>query len=91
MNLDNTLDTTGLGCRRLTKSEEQELMGYINAKPTKYIIEGLNIEFNNLLEVYKFCKKQVIDDELIISSNLCQWGKVKALVSMKLKNIKGII
>ena len=91
MNLDNTLDTTGLGCRRLAKSEEQELMGYINAKPTKYIIEGLNQEFNDLLEVYKFCKKQVIDGELIISSNLCQWGKVKALVSMKLKNVKGII
>ena len=25
---------TGLGCKRLTKSEEQELMSYINAKPT---------------------------------------------------------
>ena len=58
MNLDNT---TGLGCKRLTKSEEQELMSYINAKPTKYTIEGLNQEFNNLLEVYKFCKKQVIN------------------------------
>ena len=88
MNLDNT---TGLGCKRLTKSEEQELMSYINAKPTKYIIEGLNQEFNNLLEVYKFCKKQFIDSELMISSNLCQWGKVKALVSMKLKNVKEII
>lgn len=88
MNLDNT---TGLGCRRLsTKSEEQELMAYINAKPTKYIIEGLNQEFNNLLEVYKFAK-QVINGELIISSNLCQWGKVKALVSMKLKNVKDIL
>ena len=88
MNLDST---TGLGCKRLTKSEEQELMSYINAKPTKYIIEGLNQEFNNLLEVYKFCKKQFIDSELMISSNLCQWGKVKALVSMKLKNVKEII
>ena len=88
MNLD---DTTGLGCRRLTKSEEQELMGYINAKPTRYTIEGLNIEFNNLLEVYKFCKKQAIDGEFIISSNLCQWGEVKALISMKLKNVKEII
>ena len=88
MNLDNT---TGLGCKRLTKSEEQELMSYINAKPTKYIIEGLNQEFNNLLEVYKFCKKQSINSELMISSNLCQWGKVKALVSMKLKNVKEII
>lgn len=88
MNLD---DTTGLGCRRLTKSEEQELMSYINAKPTKYTIEGLNIEFNNLLEVYKFCKKQVIDGEFIIFSNLCQWGEVKALISMKLKNVKEII
>ena len=45
----------------------------------------------NLLEVYKFCKKQFIDSELMISSNLCQWGKVKALVSMKLKNVKEII
>ena len=88
MNLDNT---TGLGCKRLTKSEEQELMSYINAKPTKNIIEGLNQEFNNLLEVYKFCKKQFINSELMISSNLCQWGKVKALVSMKLKNVKEII
>ena len=88
MNLDNT---TGLGCKRVTKSEEQELMSYINAKPTKYIIEGLNQEFNNLLEVYKFCKKQFINSELMISSNLCQWGKVKALVSMKLKNVKEII
>ena len=88
MNLDST---TGLGCKRLTKSEEQELMSYINAKPTKYIIEGLNQEFNNLLEVYKFCKKQFINSELMISSNLCQWGKVKALVSMKLKNVKEII
>ena len=88
MNLDST---TGLGCKRLTKSEEQELMSYINAKPTKYIIEGLNQEFNNLLEVYKFCKKQCINSELMISSNLCQWGKVKALVSMKLKNVKEII
>ena len=88
MNLDNT---TGLGCKRLAKSEEQELMSYINAKPTKYIIEGLNQEFNNLLEVYKFCKKQFINSELMISSNLCQWGKVKALVSMKLKNVKEII
>ena len=88
MNLDNT---TGLGCKRLSKLEEQELMSYINAKPTKYTIEGLNQEFNNLLEVYKFCKKQVINGELMISSNLCQWGKVKALVSMKLKNVKEII
>ena len=88
MNLD---DTTGLGCRRLTKSEEQELMSYINAKPTRYTIEGLNIEFNNLLEVYKFCKKQAIDSEFIIFSNLCQWGQVKALISMKLKNVKEII
>ncbi len=88
MNLDNT---TGLGCKRLTKSEERELMSYINAKPTKYTIEGLDQEFNNLLEVYKFCKKQSIDSELIISSNLCQWGKVKALISMKLKNIKELI
>ena len=88
MNLDNT---SGLGCKRLTKSEEQELMGYINAKPTKHTIEGINQEFNNLLEVYKFCKKQSIDSELIISNNLCQWGKVKALVSMKLKNVKEII
>ena len=88
MNLDNT---TGLGCKRLTKSEEQELMAYINAKPTRYVIEGINKEFNNLLEVYKFCKKQVIDNELIISSNLCEWSKVKALMSMKLKNIKEII
>ena len=88
MNLENT---TGLGCKRLTKSEEQELMGYINAKPTKHTIEGINQEFNNLLEVYKFCKKQLIDSELIISNNLCQWGKVKALVSMKLKNVKEII
>ena len=88
MNLNNT---AGLGCKRLTKSEEQELMSYINAKPTKYIIEGLNQEFNNLLEVYKFCKKQFINSELMISSNLCQWGKVKALVSMKLKNVKEII
>ena len=88
MNLENT---TGLGCKRLTKLEEQELMGYINAKPTKHTIEGINQEFNNLLEVYKFCKKQSIDSELIISSNLCQWGKVKALVSMKLKNVKEII
>ena len=88
MNLDNT---TGLGCKRLTKSEEQELMAYINAKPTRYVIEGINKEFNNLLEVYKFCKKQVIDNELIISSDLCQWGRVKALMSMKLKNIKEII
>ena len=88
MNLDNT---SGLGCKRLTKSEEQELMSYINAKPTKYAIEGLNQEFNNLLEIYKFCKKQVINGDLIIFSNLCQWGKVKALVSMKLKNVKEII
>ena len=88
MNLENT---TGLGCKRLTKLEEQELMGYINAKPTKHTIEGINQEFNNLLEVYKFCKKQSIDSELIISSNLCQWGKVKALVSMKLNNVKEII
>ena len=88
MNLDNT---TGLGCRRLTKTEEQELMSYINAKPTKYTIEGFDIEFNNLLEVYKFCKKQVINDGLLISSNLCQWGEVKALISMKLKNVKEII
>ena len=87
MNLENT---TGLGCKRLTKSEEQELMSYINAKPTKYAIEGINQEFNNLLEIYKFCKKQVINDDLIIFSNLCQWGKVKALVSMKLKNVKKI-
>jgi hypothetical protein len=66
-------------------------MSYINAKPTKYIIEGLNQEFNNLLEVYKFCKKQFINSELMISSNLCQWGEVKALISMKLKNVKEII
>jgi hypothetical protein len=63
----------------------------INAKPTRYTIEELNIEFNNLLEVYKFCKKQAIDGEFIISSNLCQWGKVKALISMKLKNVKEIL
>ena len=88
MNLNNT---TGLGCKRLTKSEEQELLAYINAKPTEYRIEGINQEFNNLLEVYKFCKKQIINSELIISSDLCQWGKVKALVSMKLKNVKEII
>ena len=88
MNLDNT---SGLGCKRLTKSEERELMGYINAKPAKYTIEGLDQEFNNLLEVYKFCKKQAINGKLIISSNLCQWGEVKALVSMKLKNVKEII
>ena len=88
MNLDNT---AGLGCKRLTKSEEQELMAYINAKPTVYKIEGINQEFSDLLEVYKFCKKQDINSELIIFSNLCQWGKVKALVSMKLKNIKEII
>ena len=55
MNLDNT---TGLGCRRLTKSEEIELLSYINKTPTRYTIEGLKQEFNNLLEVYKFCKKQ---------------------------------
>ena len=89
MILDNIF--SDLGCKRLTKSEEQELMSYINAKPTKYTIEGLDQEFNNLLEVYKFCKKQFTEGELIISSNLCEWGKVKALVSMKLKNIKEII
>ena len=88
MNLDNT---AGLGCKRLTKSEEQELLAYINAKPTGYSIEGINQNFSDLLEVYKFCKKQNINSELIISSDLCQWGKVKALVSMKLKNIKEII
>ena len=60
-------------------------------KANKYTIEGLNQEFNNLLEVYKFCKKQVINGELMISSNLCQWGKVKAVVSMKLKNVKEIL
>ena len=85
MNLDNT---TGLGCRRLTEAEEQELLRYINKKPTGYTIEGFNQEFNNLLEVYKFCKKQAINGELIISSNLCYWGEVKDLVSMKLKKIK---
>ena len=88
MNLDNT---TGLGCRRLIKSEEQELLRYINKKPTKYVIEGLNLEFNNLLEVYKFCKKQAINGELVISSDLCQWAKVKDLVSMKLKKVKEMI
>ena len=66
-------------------------MGYINAKPATYTIEGLSQEFDNLLEVYKFCKKQVINNELVISSNLCQWGEVKALVSMKLKKVKEII
>ena len=88
MNLNNT---EGLGCRRLTKSEEQELLSYINRTPTKYTIEGINQDFNNLLEVYKFCKKQNIDGELIIDSNLCQWAKVKDLVSMKLKKVKEII
>ena len=50
MNLDNT---AGLGCKRLTKSEEQELLAYINAKPTVYSIEGINQNFSDLLEVYK--------------------------------------
>ena len=66
-------------------------MGYINAKPTNYTIDGFNQVFSNLLEVYKFFKKQFVDSELIRFSNLCQWEKVKTLVSIKLKDIKGII
>ena len=48
-------------------------MGYINAKPTNYTIDGFNQVFSNLLEVYKFFKKQFVDSELIRFSNLCQW------------------
>lgn len=80
-----------LGCKSVTKEQEKEILREINAKPKEYKIETVNKSFNDILEVYKFCKKENTDDNLYISNDLCTWGKVKALVSMKLKDVKYLV
>lgn len=78
-----------LGCKRLTKKQENELYKSIFSTKIKYYkIKGIRKTFNNLLEVYNYCKKECISLELEIYSNICSWGNVKALVTMSLKTVK---
>ena len=77
-----------LGCKRATKKQENEILRCISAKPKHYKIKGIKKTFDNLVEVYKYCKKECISLELEIYSNLCTWGNVKALMSMSLKRVK---
>lgn len=67
------MEIGSLGCKRATIQEEKEILKVLNATPSSYKIDNIEKDFNNLLEVYKFCKKEIVNPDSYISSNLCTW------------------
>ncbi len=71
-----------LGCRRISKSEESEILKAMNYKETAFKFNGS--EFSSLAEIYKFAKKQKILKGDITNS-FGVWGCVSNLVSLTKK------
>lgn len=86
------IDINKLGCRRLSKIEENSLYNLISKEfDIIYWVEGFKEEeFYDLISVYKFLKKKGVTSTLQIRHNVMTgvWGDSLKLLKMKPKDIK---
>ena len=82
---DIETNTNGLGCRRITKTEENQLLQDLAYVPTEYTFDGKT--FENLPQIYKYARKNKITNGLI-SYARNDWGDVKSLLGLSPKEIK---
>lgn len=85
------MDINNLGCRRLSKIEENNLYNLISKNfEIIYWVEGFEEEFYDLISIYKFLKKKGITSTLQIRHNVMTgvWGDSLKLLTMKPKDIK---